>query len=270
MHIAPSTRLAFERFGENDVAALAAILAEPEVTRHITADGSTPEHRMATARKRIGWHNGAWDAHGYGVWAVRSLDSAIDSPERLLGWCGFAPPDDDVPHPEILYGYHPEVWGKGVASEAAGHAIDWLFSNTSHDGVTAIIFSRGNPGSAHVAGKLGFVPVGHMPFSVFLSNHELAEDVLAYETWRLGNDHTADLRTLVEQVGFRAGQVSSVSSGSSGNIIDALATVLARRPAIAGNDDLETSLRAAFNEGARGAWMDRYLLEKSSWRGRAE
>lgn len=98
--IVDTERLRLQSFADEDAPALAAILAEPEVTKNITANGSTPERCLASARHRIGWHNRSWDEHGYGVWAIKARSG------ELLGWCGFAVPDIGG-DPEILYGLAP-------------------------------------------------------------------------------------------------------------------------------------------------------------------
>src|SRR3546814_8022323 len=51
--VVTTPRLRFEAFTEADIPALAAILAEPEVTKNITANGSTPERCRASAAARI-------------------------------------------------------------------------------------------------------------------------------------------------------------------------------------------------------------------------
>jgi len=63
--IGPSGRLRFDRFGDDDAAALARLLADPGLTRNITTNGSSAERCLASARKRIGWYNGNWDTLGY-------------------------------------------------------------------------------------------------------------------------------------------------------------------------------------------------------------
>jgi RimJ/RimL family protein N-acetyltransferase len=62
-----TTRLTLAAFSEKDVDALADILGEPEVSKNITVNASTPEQCRRGARQRIAWHNGSWDGQGYGV-----------------------------------------------------------------------------------------------------------------------------------------------------------------------------------------------------------
>jgi RimJ/RimL family protein N-acetyltransferase len=199
-----TARLRLDAFVDSDVAALAAILAEPEVTRNITADASTPERCLATAAARIAWHNGSWAKHGYGVWALREAEFGA-----LLGWCGFAEPDIGS-DPEVLYGLAPACWGRGLATEAATAAIDWLFRETAEAGVSAVIFGRLNAASATVLRKLGMRLVGTMAMAEFLPDRKLARSVVDYETWRLGQGASNDPDALLFQAPFKAGQIATL------------------------------------------------------------
>ena len=204
--IITTERLRLDAFSDADVGALAAILAEPDVTKTITANGSTPEKCRAGARHRIGWHNASWGERGYGVWAVRARADGI---RPLIGWCGFAAPDIGE-DPEILYGLGSHCWGKGLAQEMVRAAIGWLFAETPHQGVSAVIFGRLNPVSAAIAGKLGMTKRGTMAMNVFLPDLALARDVLEYEIWRLGYGRTRDAEALLFQAPFKGGQIASL------------------------------------------------------------
>lgn len=78
-------RLRLVAYRQGDVDALAAILGEPDVSKNITANGSTPERCLESARQRINWHNSSWSDRGYGVWAVRAgagLDGVVPARNR--------------------------------------------------------------------------------------------------------------------------------------------------------------------------------------------
>lgn len=96
-----TARLRLEALTEADVPALAAILADPDVTKNITADGSTPERCRESAAARIARHNRAWAERGYGVLAVKTAGVEAIPDGTFIGWCGFATLDlghavDDV------------------------------------------------------------------------------------------------------------------------------------------------------------------------------
>ncbi len=267
-----SKRLKFDRFYESDIPALAELLADPGITRNITANGSTRERCLASAARRIDWHNSTWDEYGYGVWALRSREPDIAPVDLLLGWCGFIPPDDDEPDPEILYAIRDDYRGQGFASEAAKHAISWLFNNTSYRGITAVISTPLNPGSVNVVTKLGMEYRTRMPFSLFLSGNELADEVTEYEIWRLSHGPAEEPDSLIEQVGFRAGQLSTVSSLSVPRILDTLSDAVSKRF----GDSVESGvlqhrlevLSTAFRHGCNDAFMDCYHVTRDRWSNR--
>jgi hypothetical protein len=83
-----------------------------------------------------------------------------------------------------------------------------------------------NPGSVGVVTKLGMNYRNRMAFSLFISESELADDVAEYEIWRLANDSTQDTDSLVEQVAFRTGQLSRVTSLSAEQLLGLLSDSL--------------------------------------------
>jgi RimJ/RimL family protein N-acetyltransferase len=268
MTITPSERLNFERFTEADAGELARLLADPSLTRNITTNGSSPERCLISASKRIAWHNSSWDNAGFGVWALRARDSSLAAAERLLGWCGFVPPDDDDPDPEILYGIDAEFRGLGLASEAARRVINWLFASSDHQGVTAVISTRLNPGSVKVINKLGFSYRGKMDFALFLTSSELADEVADYENWRLAQDFATAAERLVQQVAFRSGQLSRVTSFPAEQLLQQLSASLLQRFANASIEDQQQyrhTLESEFASGRNDAFMDCYHITRTRW-----
>jgi RimJ/RimL family protein N-acetyltransferase len=250
-------RLRLDAFAAADIPALAAILAEPEVTKCITADGSTPARAQASAAHRIGWHNAAWDNHGFGVWAIRARESEVAPPGTLLGWCGFVPPDIGS-DPEILYGLAPQVWQRGLAREAATGAIDWLFAETAAQGASAVVFHRLNPASLGLLGKLGFGPRGRMAMAAFLPDLKLAQSVLEYELWRLGHGKCADLETLLFQAPHKAGQIASLFPDEIAQWELACCNAGRSREDVGLLTPTEATahIRAAFQQGLAEPWLE--------------
>jgi RimJ/RimL family protein N-acetyltransferase len=254
--------LRLDAFRDADIGALAAILAEPDVTKTITANGSTPEKCRASAQHRIGWHNASWGERGYGVWAVRARADGA-----LIGWCGFAAPDIGE-DPEILYGLAPHCWGKGLAQEMVRAAIGWLFAETSHQGVSAVIFGRINPVSAAIAGKLGMIKRGTMAIKVFLPDLTLARDVLEYEIWRLGHGRTRDVEALLFQAPYKGGQIASLRLADLAAVEQLFCDTARGRAEFASIDHAQTErrVRDAFRQGVAEPWLDWYHLERKNWR----
>lgn len=260
-------RLTFDAFSDADIAALAGILAEPEVTKAITANGSTPERCRASAAHRIGWHNASWADLGYGVWALRAATDGVRPRGALIGWCGFAAPDigDD---PEILYGLAPECWGRGLAQEAARAAIDWLFAAAPCGGVSAVIFGRINPASAAIAAKLGMTKRGTMAMADFLPDAALAGDVLDYEIWRLGHGRTRDAQALLFEAPYKGGQIASLKLTDPADAERAFCDAAAGRAdyASVARGDLERRVCDAFRLGLGEPRLDWFHVARGNWR----
>lgn len=260
-------RLRLDRFKEEDLEGLAAVLADPEVTRNITANASTPERCLAAAEKRIAWHTQSWSDHGYGVWALRLTQKRSSPPERIVGWCGFAPPDFEGEDPEILYGLARDCWGRGLATEAARGAITWLFEQTSVEKLSALIFQRLNPGSLRVAARLGMIRAGTMPYNDFMSNPELSMEVLDYEIWRLREGSCIDEDALLFQAPYKAGQLVSTEIAEPERVERALQQSAETRASY-GNlepSGLKRRVSEAFRLGFNEAYVERYRLTCSDW-----
>lgn len=262
-------RLTLQEFSKDDIPALARILAEPEVAKTITADGSTPDRCLASAESRIGWHNGTWETLGYGVWSVRSRDEAIAPKGTLLGWCGYAEPDIGET-PEILYALAPDYWRKGLAQEAAGAAFDWLFRETSFPTLSAIIFGRLNPASVAMVKKFGMKLNGTMAMSDFLPNRDLAKTVMDYEIWRFAEGKCADADALLFEAPYKAGQIASLGLADQ-DVVEARLADTARTRDVFGAHDPDDAARKAvdaFRLGLSEPDLDWYVLTREDWLGR--
>ncbi|MEM7170519.1 MAG: GNAT family N-acetyltransferase [Pseudomonadota bacterium] len=259
-----------------DLADLAALLSDPELTRNITANASSPTHSRRTAEARIEWHNKTWDSLGYGVWALRlhgaalALPGAIARPGRVVGWCGFVEADVAGEDPEILYGLARDCRGHGLGREAAAAAVDWFFQQEIAMGVSAVISARLNPASVRVVESLGFSRRGQMDFETFLGDRVLARDVLDYEIWRLSAGESDSPAELIFQAAFRAGQLLEVAEGDADQVAEALAHAASGRLDLPSGDSntRAQAARRAFAAGRADAWMDWYHLSREAWQDR--
>jgi ribosomal-protein-alanine N-acetyltransferase len=204
-----TARLRLRRFLDEDAPALAEIIGSPDVARTIMVNVSSAETCLSRAKTRISWHN-CWETHGFGIWAVCLGEGDRSNPGRLVGWCGFAPPDHHdagaaVLEPELLYGIARSEWGKGLASEAARAALDWVFANTKAESVAALIFAKVNPASLRIAEKLGMTYQGEESVETFCPDLAPRLDVIDFELWRLTNYETDDLERLAFETAYRAG-----------------------------------------------------------------
>jgi RimJ/RimL family protein N-acetyltransferase len=258
--ILTSARLRLDQFSEADVPGLAAILADPDVTKNLTADGAGPERCRQSAILRMDGYNRSWAEHGYGVWAVRLAETGV-----LLGWCGFAAPDIGE-DPELQYGYDSRCWGRGYGYEAAGLALDWYFATLPYGGVAAAIFGQLNLGSAALLKKLGFKIRGSMPMENFLPDVGLARDVMTYEIWRLATVEAKDVDFLIYHCAFKGGQIASLGFDVLAEVEQRFCDAVLSRPNCAHRSDLEIKVRAAFREGAIAPDLDWFSLKREDWR----
>jgi RimJ/RimL family protein N-acetyltransferase len=96
-------RLELRAFRADDLDALAAIYADPEVMRYIrggVAEGPRTREQTAASMDACAEE---WAQHGYGVWAVVDRSNS-----HLRGVCGF------VDRAEIGYIFGRASWGEGL------------------------------------------------------------------------------------------------------------------------------------------------------------
>jgi hypothetical protein len=155
-----------------------------------------------------------------------------------------------------------------VAQEAVRAAIDWLFAETPHQGVSAVIFGRINPVSAAIAGKLGMTKRGTMAMNVFLPDLALARDVLEYEIWRLGHGCTRDAEALLFQAPYKGGQIASLRLADLVAVEQLFCDAARARAEFAPFDRTQTErrVRDAFRQGVAEPYLDWYHLERENWR----
>ncbi|MGF6228438.1 RimJ/RimL family protein N-acetyltransferase [Inquilinus ginsengisoli] len=112
-------RLVLRPHRAEDFADLAAMWADPEVTRFIGGRPSTPEESWA----RLLRYGGLWGLLGFGYWAVHERATS-----RFVGEVGFADfrrglGFDGVP--EAGWILMPWAQGRGLAGEAVRAALAW-------------------------------------------------------------------------------------------------------------------------------------------------
>ena len=137
-------RLILRGLTQDDFEPLAAMLADPEVTRFIASAPMTPDQAWRSLAASLGH----WQLRGYGAWAVeRKLDGAFMGRVGMLnpeGWPGL----------EIGWTLARPHWGSGYASEAAAAAMRYAFLTQSVERLISCI-DKDNIASQKVAARLG-------------------------------------------------------------------------------------------------------------------
>lgn len=138
-------RLILRSFAPGDFESYAAMMADPEVVRHL-GDGK-PLSR-ADAWRQLAMFAGHWVLRGFGVWAVEERASGT-----LIGRIGCFEPDG---HPgfEIAYTLARRAWGRGYAREGAAVALAYAREVLGREEIISVIRPT-NTASIGVARSLG-------------------------------------------------------------------------------------------------------------------
>jgi len=145
MTILETPRLILREFRSDDADHLALILSDPETMRFYPApfDRAGVEDWISRNLRR-------YQEHGHGLWAM-----LLKSTGELIGDCGLTVQDVDGQN-EIEIGYHVrrDLWGHGLATEAAGACRDFGFAHLSVERIISLI-RPANLASRRVAKKNG-------------------------------------------------------------------------------------------------------------------
>jgi RimJ/RimL family protein N-acetyltransferase len=113
-------RLFLRRWSDADRAPFADLNADEEVMRHFPAVLDRKQSDALADRA-----DAAFDARGFGLWALERLDTA-----EFIGFAGLAPMPEGVPgEGEVEVGWRlaRAHWGHGFATEAARAALAFAF-----------------------------------------------------------------------------------------------------------------------------------------------
>ncbi|MFC6022061.1 GNAT family N-acetyltransferase [Plantactinospora solaniradicis] len=160
-------RLTLRGWRDDDLDALAAMNADPEVMRYIM-DGSVRDRRQSAEGLQKMIAN--WEERGYGLFAVEVRETGL-----LIGWAGLTVPDflpEVMPAVEIGWRLDRGSWGYGYATEAATAAMRFGFLDRGLERIISVRHVE-NVRSARVMEKLGLsrefdtvVPGHHQPVAV--------------------------------------------------------------------------------------------------------
>jgi RimJ/RimL family protein N-acetyltransferase len=141
-----TARLSLREFQHQDLASLAAILADPLVM-HFSSTGALS---VVQAQERLDKFIASYQSYGFGKWAVIS-----NATQQLIGYCGIAMAViDHQNQPEIGYRFDSKVWGQGFATEAAAAALQYGLSQLRLPYILEIV-EPANLASVRVLQKLG-------------------------------------------------------------------------------------------------------------------
>lgn len=138
-------RLLLTRIERSDLDDFLRMRNDPQVIQVL---GKTERPRAAALIDEAAAH---WDRHGYGWWIARDPESG-----RFLGCGGLrSVMIRGVPETEVAYGFLPEHWGRGYATELARVAVAQGFVRLGLRNIVSFALP-GNQASRRVMEKAGF------------------------------------------------------------------------------------------------------------------
>jgi RimJ/RimL family protein N-acetyltransferase len=144
-----TARLVASGVTEADLPELLQPLRDPRVAATLSPTGQPPSEDEA--RAGLIEAIGHWELHGFGLWLFRERPGG-----RLVGRGGlqhtFVTGRDEV---EVAWAIVSELWGRGLATEVAGAAIDVAFGELALQEVIAYTLPD-NWASRRVMEKCGF------------------------------------------------------------------------------------------------------------------
>jgi RimJ/RimL family protein N-acetyltransferase len=145
MKILETSRLILREFSDEDVDALALVLSDPETMRFYPAPFNRNGVKEWIARNRR-----RYTENGHGLWAMILKPSG-----ELVGDCGLTVQSVDGTD-EVEIGYHVrrDMWGQGLATEAARACRDFGFARLNVERLISLIRPENLP-SRRVAEKNG-------------------------------------------------------------------------------------------------------------------
>ena len=123
-----TARLRLRPVRRGDLDALAEVYRHPLVMRWIGP------HTREDVEREIAMQIEHQTSLGWSFWAVEDRHT-----NRMIGDCGLQPLEHHGPEVELGYDLHPDVWGRGLATEAARAVMRQAFGPLRVDRVLAVV-----------------------------------------------------------------------------------------------------------------------------------
>ena len=146
MVIVDTARLRLRPPQASDAEPLREIHEDPEVIEHVLF--GAPPGGITVAWRHVAMMIGHWHLRGYGQWTIVEKTGG-----QVVGRVGLWNPEG-WPGIELGWIIRRSLWGKGLATEAAGTALQWAWDNVETDHIISII-QPDNVRSIRVADKIG-------------------------------------------------------------------------------------------------------------------
>ena len=150
MAILETSRLILREFSTADADSLALILSDPEAMRYYPARHGRAGYERTGVEQWIVRNRERYKNDGVGLWAM-----LLKSTGALIGDCGITRQEVECEHLyEIGYHLRRDLWGQGLATEAAVACRDWGFQHLKADRLISLIRPENLP-SRRVAERNG-------------------------------------------------------------------------------------------------------------------
>ena len=145
MTVLESERMLLRPMTIDDASDLLKIFADPEAMRFYP---STKDRRQT--EEWIGWNLESYSRHGFGLWRAELKQTG-----EFAGQCGLVAQDiEGRQEVEIGYLFLRDLWGRGLATEAARTCRDYAMDELGLSRLISLIHP-GNLASRRVAEKVG-------------------------------------------------------------------------------------------------------------------
>jgi len=151
-------RLNLRAWTLGDLESLVQIFSDPEVSRYMFGGAIAGEHALRIVTKYMRTQK----ERGWCRWALE----LADNPDVLAGFCGVG--CTFAPEMELGWALRRDLWGQGLATEAAAGALDYCFYTVGFKTIISAV-DPDNTRSIAVAKRLGM----HQDGTVELEGNEL-------------------------------------------------------------------------------------------------
>ena len=138
-----------------DLDALHELWTDPDIRRFLFDDRTLSRQE---ASDFLAASTESFAQQGYGLWLFfERLGDASGGPSTIAGFSGLMPVPEEPP--SLVFGTHPQRWGRGYAKEATAAVLRYVFDELGLEQVLADV-DEPNTASIHVLAGLGMVLTG--------------------------------------------------------------------------------------------------------------
>lgn len=160
-HILTCRSLRLKPITLEDINEVHRLWTDPEVRRFLWDDVIISRTQaLAAVRQSLS----EFDQYRYGLWLALTKKKG-----DVAGFAGLRR-TKSAANPELLYGFYPRFWGKGLATEAGAAILDYAFEELQLETIEATTDAP-NAASVRVLRRLGMEPTGESMGTLYRQLH---------------------------------------------------------------------------------------------------